>query len=276
MAAPPSGQLPDENAAAASVQRRFSGEFSEMRRTLDTVLGMLDDGWDVRTDDYNGRTVRVCQTLLVKGCKTFRAVRHLCELGIGQDAAVLLRVLFETSVSVAWLFHDDTDRRAHMLLLHGHLRRLVHAEKMMEVDGLRERGQQLHEALSADVDNLDERGFAREELKAIRTHWSGTRGLEDVVRRLEPSEWLQAYTVVYRELSQPVHVADLLAHISRVESRERVEDDVFTFRLSPSTWGQPRIGRTARLLLHSMASTMNERFALGFEEQLSRVERPRL
>src|SRR5262249_52812870 len=63
--------------------------------------------------------------LLAKALKTFRAIRITALEGCGQDAAVLLRSLFETTSAGGWGLQQDSRRRALFFAAHAHVRRLV-------------------------------------------------------------------------------------------------------------------------------------------------------
>jgi hypothetical protein len=118
-----------------SASRILSEEYQEARRkvagALSSRIADVDRIYDVaesilrgpvrfaETTDPNTGTVSVLLLQLTKALKTYRAIRAVALEGCGQDAAVLLRVLFETCSAVQWLLQDDTGRRSKMFGAHG-------------------------------------------------------------------------------------------------------------------------------------------------------------
>src|SRR3954464_14109597 len=88
------------------------------------------------TVDRNRGTVDVLFLQLTKSLKTYRAIRATALEGCGQDAAVLLRVLFETCTAVQWLLQSDTGQRAKMFAAHGDIRQHFVAKQQAQTPGL--------------------------------------------------------------------------------------------------------------------------------------------
>ena len=59
----------------------------------------------------NSRRRAIVLLLYAKGLKSYNAILRLCERGYGEDAAILLRALFQTAVTARYLTQRDFRRR---------------------------------------------------------------------------------------------------------------------------------------------------------------------
>ncbi len=84
-------------------QQLFS--FNEELRKL------IEDNWD-KTIAVKTPTEAIVVFALTKGYKTHKASLVLCDQGFGQDAAILVRSLFELAVICGYITKDKTENKA--------------------------------------------------------------------------------------------------------------------------------------------------------------------
>jgi len=92
--------------ARRDLARRLEERVREMDRMYDVAESILTSG-QIRVKGFglSSGTVVVIMLLLTKALKTFRAIRVSTLEGCGQDAAILLRALFETTTAISWIKH---------------------------------------------------------------------------------------------------------------------------------------------------------------------------
>lgn len=265
--------LPDEKAVVAHLGRRFGSAFAEMDRILTAALAVAapeNDAWVVRAqkDLKEPMTVRTLQVLLAKAIKTYRSIQILCEHGLGHDAGALLRVLLETALAFAWILKKDSDRRAHLLLVHGIQRKLVQLRERQKTPGLRRSASKAAFAAGNKALGTVSDGLSQSDVDSVRKHWSALgNGLEGVAWNLQ-SGWPRIYTLVYRDTSSYTHVADMTAH-AWID-----DDDQMVIRVIPGDWELDRTPKVARLLMFEILARLNKRLKLGFDAQIDRVAPP--
>lgn len=122
--------LPNEQTARAALALRHADLFARGERLHSAALEVLTRGKLVisKTEDFNEGILMLIVSLLTKACKTFRAIQLTTEGGLGQDASVLARQLFETAVAVKFILREDTRTRAAMFAAHEDQRALVLAD----------------------------------------------------------------------------------------------------------------------------------------------------
>jgi hypothetical protein len=130
--------LPDEDSAKADVAQQFAELFARAERVHDAAVETLTRGQLVvrQTANANSGVVFLIASLMTKACKTFRAIQVVCQSGLGQDAAVLARQLFETAIAVGFILKEDTKTRAIMFAAHQDQRLLVLTERASEIEGV--------------------------------------------------------------------------------------------------------------------------------------------
>ncbi len=124
---PGSTTLSEEVARAiADVRGSFKAEFElmeQVRLFVEMVtVGPLTVAKSSRIDEG---VLLVVRGLLAKTCKTLRAVQAVAGVGCGQDAAILLRAMFESSAACSWILQRNRKRRAVMFAAHEDQRHAV-------------------------------------------------------------------------------------------------------------------------------------------------------
>jgi len=183
----------------------------------------MDDIYDVAESILTGGSITITKTrglknwavidtlmlTLAKACKTLRAIRAAALEGCGQDAAILLRALFETATAVLWILQRDTKRRVLLFVAHGDQRLLVMVEEQLKTPGLKRGRKGQVAAAQAKVDQWLSL-LSSADLSAVRKHWSGLGSLENTVKRI--SGWRRAYNTVDRATSSYAHGSDTIRH----------------------------------------------------------------
>jgi len=258
--------LPNESDVAAGLRVRFREAFENLERVVQSVVSIYGQGGLTvhALQEIDRRTVDVILVLMSKACRTARAIQLVSERGLGHDALVLVRCLFEDWLCVRWLFDSDWMVRANMIAAHDAQRKLVQVEAILRDPDLA--GQMSDGALDLVkthvgywVDRLGEKT-----VDSVRGHWSGRLGgVEGTARALGQ---LGLYNTLYRVTSAHAHGSDIVGNIV-------LDDEVGpTPRLVPDDYGLPLTAGSAAWLLWSLASTVDSNLGLGFTDQLATAE----
>jgi len=242
-----------------------------MDRTLDVVLSTLLGGsaWTVsRSSGATPATAHLMLALVTKACKTSRAIRIVCTSGLGQDAGVLVRSLFETTAAIHWVLQKNIAKRTKLFFAHGAIRQYIQIEELAKVPGQKRSAKALKPAALAYRDEAT-KGLTQGEIDSVKKHWSGlSGGIEAVTKKLGRGHgWHAAYSLVYRDTSSTAHVSDSLKHIGLGAN------DVLEIKLVPGDADLPRVPIVAQLLLHGSATRVDEKLRLGFGKTLKRAKR---
>src|SRR3954468_12052344 len=219
------------------------------------------------TVDRNRGTVDVLFLQLTKSLKTYRAIRATALEGCGHDAAVLLRVLFETCTAVQWLLQADTGRRAKMFAAHGDIRQHFVAQQQAETPGLEAIGASRLKQLEPVIADW-RRELGGDTVDKLVAHWSGLGGLWPTAQKLPG--WTAAYNTVYRGTSAPAHGSDAGDHANFSPGKSPV------FKLLPGPDERNRVLTVAGLFLHTIATCLNGWLELGSEAELEAVTLARI
>jgi hypothetical protein len=109
-------------------------------------------------------------SILAKSCKTFRGIRAAAVAGCGQDASILLRALFESTVALLYILQRDSRRRAILFAAHQSQRRLVLIEATKKTPGQKR--------------FFKNTLVTTAEVATVRKHWAGRGGLEAATTKL--------------------------------------------------------------------------------------------
>lgn len=242
--------------------------FAEDVRLMDDVLafveGILTSGSLVikKKRGLNEGVVYLAASIMTKGCKTFRAIRATALAGCGQDASILLRALFESTVALLYLLRRNSRRRAVLFAAHEDQRKLVLIEETKKTPG------QKRFFKKADVEGARAAvhrwsGLVPlDDIKSVRRHWAGPGGLESAARSIGPG-WARLYTMMYRYTSAFSHVSDPSKHLFLPKGT-----DVPALKLLPGGDELDRVIPMACIHLLSMAEQFGARLGLGIEEHV--------
>ncbi len=250
--------------ARADLKRQFKSQFAKMDVVYSAAASMFK-ARGVKITKPRGLshgTVTVIFLLLTKACKTFRAIRATCLEGCGQDAGILVRGLFETTLAVLWILQRNSRHRAVLFAAHQDQRLLVMVQEGARTPGLKRRRKQYLKAAQARMDDwltfLD-----ADALSSTRRHWSGERGgLEAVAQKLKGCR--VAYNSVYRMTSTFAHGSDPTQHAQFYERGARGP----VYKLLPGDAEVERCIVVSCVLLYAIVKRMNDRMGLGLEDTL--------
>lgn len=261
---------PDYELARQDLRQQFQPQFSRMEKTYGVAESLFRaKGITIsKPRGLNEGTVTVIFLLLTKACKTFRAIRAVDLEGCGQDAAILLRALFETTTAVLWILQRNSRHRARLYAAHEDQRRLVLVQEQAKTPGLKRGAKPILGKAQERVDKWRSL-VGTKELQSVRRHWSGEPSLEAAVRRLKG--WLVAYNTVYRGTSSFAHGSDPTQHAN-------FHSDVGTpvYKLLPGVDEVDRTTTVACALLYVILKRMNERMGSGLDDSLDSIKPERL
>jgi hypothetical protein len=256
--------LPDEDRALADLRQQLRDIFDRAERAHNAAVEMITRGRlkISQTEHFNRGAVTVTASLFTKACKTFRAIQFVAEGGLGQDAAVLARSLFETTVAMLFVMSGDRRKHAAMFAAHEDQRLLVLLEDAAKKPGLQHVGTAENVAKATAKVEAWHEILAPDVVASVRWHWSGEK-LEAAASKVGMAE---GYTMMYRSTSSFAHVSDVTAHFF-----VKREADVPTLKLAPWDDQVLRVLSSAIDLLRILASAFNDGWGLGEEEAVRRI-----
>jgi hypothetical protein len=200
---------------------------------------------------------------VAKACKTFRAIRAVAVAGCGQDASILLRALFESTIALLYILQRDSRRRAILFAAHQSQRRLVLIEATKKTPGQKRLFKKADlEKAKASVDQWS-RLVSTAEVATVRKHWAGRGGLESATTKLGQG-WPRVYTTMYRYLSAFSHGSDVNAHVFQPE-----ETTTPVFKVLPGTDELGRVIPMACIHMLAMAGRFDGRLGLGCDKEIN-------
>jgi Family of unknown function (DUF5677) len=256
--------------ALAAIRRDFRVEFELMDEVLAYVQGLLTRGKLMITKPrgLDDGIVTLVATILTKACKTFRATRAAVFEGCGQDASILLRALFESTIALLYILQRDSRKRAILYAAHEDQRKLVMVEMMANAPG-QKRAVSKATRLKAQAKVAQWSALVgAAEVAAVRKHWAGPGGLETATKKLgRRSGWHRAYNSMYRYLSAFSHGSDANAHlfVSKVTGAP-------VLKLLPGSEELDRVPPMACMLLLVMSGRFDERLGLGNEQHIKALK----
>jgi hypothetical protein len=249
------------------IQTIFHADFALMDEVLSFVEGIFATGKTTitKTRGLSPTLIDVIFTIVTKACKTFRAIQAVCRAGCGQDASILLRAQFESTIALLYILQRDTRRRTILFAAHESQRKLVLIEEARKTPGQKRRFKKA--ALAHAQKTVDDwkNLVPAKDVDAVRKHWAGPGGLESAVKKLG-SGWRRTY-MMYRYLSAFSHGSDVTAHILR---HPRTGSPVF--KLLPGTDELNRVIPMACALLVAMMNRLSRRLGLGLESQVKALD----
>jgi hypothetical protein len=250
--------LPNEAETTAAIRAKFATVVERMERALAATTQMLTGGalTITATVEINRQTVIVLVWLLAKMCKTFRAFQLVCLRGLGEDAGVLLRVLFEHALCARWVLNSEPTLRAQYVLAHAAYRSLVMARGVHAASG----DHRFEEPLAQLQKHADEwsQTLGPEVFEQIKRSWC-PGGIQAAAREIG---WILQYAVIYRETSSFAHASDIASHVFLPP------DGGLVVHLRPSDEKVRQFSDFAMLFLLGAASDVNEGLGLGHDESL--------
>jgi hypothetical protein len=254
--------LPNETEAIAKIASELRSDFEAAERLHNVVVGMLSGTWRPPTRGLSPLVLFSIAGLMTKACKTYRAIQHVCAAGLGQDATVLLRSLYETMVAVLFILQKRSRERAVIYQAYGIASGLKMLHAWKRTPGLKRRATK---SVIAQTEQACHQWAAQLPPGTdYSRHWSGKRSLEQAAKALRGAV---SYDLFYRYASPFAHAADLVDHMDLRSA------PVFAMRLIPGDLHVAGTLAVARLMLWLTASRVNERFRLGCDEPLE-AERP--
>lgn len=257
--------LPNEDQVKAALQKQFDPLFKKANRVHSAAVEVLTRGhFNISNPDpHCPGTLTVVASLISKACKTFRAIQVTCAHGLGQDAAVLGRQLFETTVAITFVLQKDQRVRCAMLAAYEDQRRLVQLRDASTAESMKHLASS--QVLASAQGRVDEwlPILGETVLASVKQHWSG-RSLQWAAEQVGLRE---AYIGLFRSTSAFAHVGDLGRQFSMT-----LEDPVPTLKLAPSDEFIERVLQSCLRLLSSIVSEANGSFGLEEDEVVARIE----
>ena len=229
------------------------GKYEDLFKANEELAELVEDIWKTRALALKTQAQIINVFFIVKACKTLRAILHLCRLGYGEDAGILLRSLFELAVNSIYIGDNDELAQKYMDF------------EAVYLDGLT-RGaapNYMNEIFSAD--KLAEIAEAAE--KARRKHqykskhsWS-SMGMKKMAIEADLGK---DYAYFYPLVSELVHsTMGSSRHYIKIDPDSRL----VSVMLSPSNNLMPQVLLTSGFLMVGIAGQWNSQFELGIENQ---------
>ncbi len=217
----------------------------------------------------NPGIVYVVASILAKGCKTFPAIRGAALEGCGQDASILLRALFESTIALHYILQRDSNKRAILYAAHQDQRRLVLIEQTRRTPGVKRFFTKAELARAKAKVAQWGQLVGQAETESVRKHWAGPGGLEAATRMLGPrSGWPRVYSLMYRKLSSFSHGSDLDDHMFTIKGA-----DTPVVKVLPGSDELERVLPMSCTLLLAMCSRFDYRLGLGIADRTEQLKK---
>lgn len=255
--------LPNEAETTATISKEHSEYLEAMSALLRVVVTMLSQDWTVPKRGLNEPAIHTVVALFIKAVKTFRSIQVLVERGLTHDANALLRVLLETITAIGFLLQKRT--RLRVLIYHANswFELVKMFEEWTRTPGLKRKITKAQLVAAREArDSLIKKLPPGIDYKR---HWSGKGSLQAALQSMRGDV---LYSTLYRASSSTSHGTDSLQHMSYGPG------DAVQFEVSPSSANVPARAAVATELLWLTARRIDERFKLGFSDQLKPL-RPR-
>ena len=258
--------LPNEEAGRKQVQAAFGAQLRKMGQLLRLAFVVVGEG-RLRIGKPRGADAtvpRVVTGLFAKACKTYRGIVLLCEAGLAEDAFILARGLFETTLAVFWVLQRASRRRAQMYVVHLAMRDRKLLQELQKTRGLKRyaRVGQMR-ALDAQVASLCE-GLTPQQTLRLADKYSGLSILDTA----KAVRLLQLYQLFYRHASSFSHGSDLSSHLSLTSEGQAV----LHVEPRPSANLKRAMGMSYAFFL-ALLGKLNDRLGLGHDADIATTPR---
>ena len=270
--------LSGENGVRRCLRRKFAADFELAREILALGYCVHDTLSMKNSGKFSELTKATCVGVYTKLCKQYHSICALCELGLTDDANILVRSMFESLLVVLFLLRQKVvfkhgNRKPPKDRLSVDFRAALYAAKQalncqkisqawLETPGLKRDGKKLKQRGDEQV---------AEARRVIGSDWIGwlKKGnmfglsVEVMAKNLGLCKWYQS---IYRLQSSGVHAADALHHLECDESMKMI-----TPKLEPncdSTTGPIHIATEWFVLATDL---INRRFGLGHDEEIRSI-----
>jgi hypothetical protein len=219
--------------------------------------------------------------LYTKMCKQYRSIHALCELGLTDDAEILVRAMFEACLSVLFLLRSrvvlkqgkrspprprggrlSVGFRAELYLADQFLQQEKWVRGWLSTTGLKRHGKRCEQAAADRVDTIRKR-VGDDWLKWLKGGNAFGVPIEVMARNLRMERW---YAAVYGPQSAKVHAADAEQHLEGDECLE-----IVTPKLEPDTTTTTMPLQLANILFIMATDLINDRFRLGHDEGIRSI-----
>jgi hypothetical protein len=249
-------KLPYEDAVAGQVPREVQDLLERLDAALAFAICLLDKGGITitKTRGLRSSVVNVVLGLFVKACRTLRAIRRLAALGFAEDAFVLARSLFETTVAIAWILQRSSQSRARMYVAHTLLQHQHMLLQWKVTPGLKRLAPRRHLRWVEEHLKPYTSEFDASTLRELRRTWhEGT--FKDACRTIG---LLRLYETFYRRASATGHAADLPRYLSFTDA------GITILKIGPGDFDAlPEVLRKSYLAFWLTLRRLDSRFGLG-------------
>ena len=274
--------LPDEQEVRRELERKFGHEFGLSRDVTEFALSVLDGHSRHEVGLHRVNVKAVCVSLFARLYQQHRSVHVLCELGLTNDAFVLVRAMFETLLRVSFVLRPgeafqpkkglpgwtescspSVDFRAMLYVAEVAIRDEKYVRSAKKPPRWKGEFQASHDVAQTRLDKATAQVGA-EWMDRLQNGSMFGLSVIDMARDLD-LEWY--YDVVYRALSGKVHASDSFDLLSTDESAR-----VVTVNLAPDTDSTTIPLRMAMDLLLEAATVMGEPFKLNCGKDIKRLK----
>jgi hypothetical protein len=254
--------LPDEEIVVNALKQKYAPYFAIMETALRTALDLTRDRqWHVKADGAISQLeVRVILGLYSKACKTYRSIMLCCEHGLGQDAQVLGRVLFETFIGTHFILQDGTRQHAAMYLLGNALQFKRQLDAVGDTSELAQYvTPHILDTYALIIRNLEEE-LDKETIKKVKRSSYLGQSLRDYCHDNGLGTF---YDLFYRFASANTHVTDLLEHI------EEGKEDTTVLRIIPGEAWLPQVIPAVTGFLAMILELINDSYGLACDDSIA-------
>lgn len=251
--------LYEETAAVEEVQAALRAELSAARTFHASAMRLVEQGsWKVTgAEDITPTVVMAALGLLAKALKTYRAIELLASAGLGGNALIEARALFECGVCLLFILEQDSRNRVATYIVYVEEQKQKMLRAWKDDPKLATNVTREAEAKLADNVKRARKLLPKEVAEKPLKHWSGKQNLREVLQLLDGDT---DYLTVYKRTSAILHVSD-------VDGQFIVENggNDWPLDLGPSSKDVTEALAIAQLVLHSMMKRIVAKFKLKYE-----------
>lgn len=164
---------------------------------------LAEANWD-KTTHITTATQAIVAFAITKGHKTHLAAMILCDKGFGQDAAILVRSLFELAVMTLYIHQDKTEERARRYLSHDWVLRKKMYKYVQGKESIRKVMEEDPRHTPEHLQEIEENAkSAQETFEYYHFDWSDKK----LIDMADAVGMKDVYETVYRLQSQLAHNA---------------------------------------------------------------------
>jgi hypothetical protein len=261
-----------------ALRTRFAVDFNFARRVLELGYEVDKSLCDEHSSKFGNEAKAVCIGVYTRLCKQYRGIHALCELGLTDDAEILVRSMFESSLVTLFLLRRrvvfrngrrlpptppkgglTVAFRVKLFVADQALKERKMVRAWLGTPGLRRKGKSLAHPVNDRV-ATEEKRLGSQWMCWLKDGILLGLSVETMARNLGMARW---YAQIYRPQSSKVHGSDALDHLDLDDVRQLI-----TPKLGPDVDSTTEPLCLANELFLTATDVINRRFRLRYDDKI--------